>query len=218
MLMHKARLIMRSTNSILPVFIFLSFFIVSCQSEKEPLPIIGHKSVEGNDTIYHTIPEFSFINQDSQQLTPTTFEDKIYVVDFFFTSCPTICPVVKSQMLRIYEDFKEEDRLLFLSHSVDGRRDSVPRLKVYADNLGVDSERWHFVTGDIAEIYEIAEDYFSVAKEDPEAPGGFDHSGRLILVDANKHVRSFCDGTDEEEVNRFMEDIETLLDEMDAAR
>ena len=92
-----------------------------------------------------------------------------------------------------------------------------PRLKVYADNLGVSSDRWHFVTGQISEIYEIAEDYFSVAKEDPEAPGGFDHSGRLILVDENKHVRSFCDGTIAEEVDRFMMDIEKLLNEMDDA-
>lgn len=211
---------MRSTIRTFSLFLSLSIFLLaSCQSDEKPLPIIGHKTVEGTDTIYHTIPDFNFINQDSQRITQTTFEDKIYVVDFFFTSCPTICPVVKRQMLRVYEKFEEDDdRLLFLSHSVDGRRDSVPRLKIYADNLGVNSERWHFVTGDITEIYEIAEDYFSVAKEDPEAPGGFDHSGRLILVDQNKHVRSFCDGTDAEDVDRFMDDIEKLLDEMDAAR
>ncbi len=210
---------MKSLSKVIWVFFFLSALIfTSCQSEEKKLPIIGHKTIEGTDTTYHTIPDFTFVNQDSQKITPATFEDKIYVVDFFFTSCPTICPVVKSQMLRIYEQFANEDRLLFLSHSVDGRRDSVPRLKVYADNLGVDAERWHFVTGDIVEIYDIAEDYFSVAKEDPEAPGGFDHSGRLILVDTNKHVRSFCDGTDTEDVDRFMKDIEKLLDEMDTAR
>lgn len=186
---------------------------MACEPEEKSLPIIGHKSIEGGDTMYHTIPDFSFVNQDSQRITPETFENKIYVVDFFFTSCPTICPVVKRQMMRVYERFEGQDDLLFLSHSVDGRRDSVPRLKVYADNLGVSSDRWHFVTGDIKEIYAIAEEYFSVAKEDPEAPGGFDHSGRLILVDQNKHVRSFCDGTDAEEVDRFMEDIEILLNE-----
>jgi len=206
---------MKNLSKLVLVLLTL-FLLASCQSEQEkPLPIIGHPVVENGDTSYHQIPDFSFINQDSQRVTPATFDDKIYVADFFFTSCPTICPVVKSQMLRVYEKFEEEDRLLFLSHSVDGRTDSVPRLKVYAENLDIDTERWHLVTGDIAEIYEIAEDYFSVAKEDPTAPGGFDHSGRLILVDENKHVRSFCDGTDEEEVNRFMEDIERLLNEMD---
>lgn len=207
---------MRSLSKYLPLC--LGLFLLACQAEKkDKLPIIGHPVIENGDTSYHTIPDFSFINQDSQIITPSTFEDKIYVADFFFTSCPTICPVVKSQMLRIYERFESENRLLFLSHSVDGRRDSVPRLKVYADNLGVSSDRWHFVTGKISEIYEIAEDYFSVAKEDPEAPGGYDHSGRLILVDKNKHVRSFCDGTNAEEVDRFMMDIEKLLNEMDAA-
>lgn len=205
-------------NKYLLVFGIIAYFLPSCQTDDKPLPIIGHKSIENGDTLYHQIPPFNFVNQDSQQVTAKTFKNKIYVVDFFFTSCPTICPVVKSQMMRIYDRFEKKDRLLFLSHSVDGRRDSVPRLKVYADNLGVDADRWHFVTGDITEIYDIAEDYFSVAKEDPTAPGGFDHSGRLILVDTKKHVRSFCDGTDKEDVDRFMEDIEKLLDEVDRGR
>ncbi len=214
--MHKAHWKTQNMNRVIFLLGILSIGLIACQSEQKPLPIIGHKNIDGNDTTYHTIPDFSFINQDSQRVTPATFEDKVYIVDFFFTSCPTICPVVKSQMMRIYDRFEGDDRLLFLSHSVDSRRDSVPRLNVYANNLGVSSERWHFVTGDITEIYDIAEDYFSVAKEDPEAPGGFDHSGRLILVDPNKHVRSFCDGTNEEEVNRFMEDIETLLNEVES--
>jgi protein SCO1/2 len=91
----------------------------------------------------------------------------------------------------------------------------VPRLKQYARKLGVSADRWHFVTGEKEEIYGIAEDYFSVATEDPDAPGGYDHSGRLILVDPKGHVRSFCDGTDPEAVDEFIDDIEKLLHEME---
>jgi protein SCO1/2 len=209
---------MRSLKSKLFILAAVVFWSACGPEMEQPLPIIGNKHVENGDTVYHEVPDFKFINQDSQWVTPATFDDKIYVTDFFFTSCPTICPIVKKQMLRIYDRFEGEDRLLFLSHSVDGRRDSVPRLKVYSENIGIKSDRWHLVTGDIVEIYEIADDYFSVAKEDPEAPGGYDHSGRLILVDEEKHVRSFCDGTIEAEVNRFMEDIERLLDEVDNSK
>lgn len=189
---------------------------ISCQYNEQSasLPILGNKHVEAGDTVYHTIPDFQFINQDSQIVNKATFKNKAYIVDFFFTSCPTICPKVKKQMLRIYEEFEDEHRLKFLSHSIDTRRDTVLRLRQYAENLGVESNRWHFVTGDRSEIYEIADDYFSVAIEDPDAPGGFDHSGRLILVDGEGHIRSFCDGTSEIEVDRFMDDIRKLLDEM----
>lgn len=177
-------------------------------ADQDTLPILGFKE-EGDD--YHQIPDFDFINQDSQRVTNATFADKAYVADFFFTSCPTICPKVKQQMLRIHERFKEEDQLLLLSHSIDTRYDTVPVLKAYAEKLGVSSEKWHFVTGEHDEIYEIADDYFSIAIVNPDAPGGFDHSGRLILVDQNRHVRAFCDGTDPASVDAFMDDIDQLL-------
>jgi protein SCO1/2 len=103
--------------------------------------------------------------------------------------------------------------VLLLSHSIDTRNDTVPALKSHADKLGIETARWHLVTGNKDSIYTIADDYFSVATENPEAPGGFDHSGRLILVDKNRHVRAFCDGTDSEDVDRFMLDIDRLLKE-----
>ncbi len=178
-----------------------------------PLPIIGNWEIVNGDTIYPTVADFRFINQDSQWVTNETFADKVYVVDFFFIHCPTICPKTVKQMKRIYDHFAEDDRVLLLNHSIDTRNDTVPALKRYAEKLGVSSKKWHFVTGDKDAIFGIADDYFSVAKEDPEAPGGFDHSGRLILVDKNRHVRSFCDGTDAEDVGRFIKDIEKLLRE-----
>jgi len=200
--------------------IFLAFLGILFACEPTPpvveqkLPILGNRDFDGSDTIYHQIPDFAFVNQDSQLVTNTTFANKMYVADFFFTSCPTICPKVKKQMLRLYERYENQDSLLFASYTVDPKRDSVGKLNQYASNLDVNSEKWHFLTGEKDELYEIADDYFSIAIEDPNAPGGFDHSGRLILVDENRHVRAFCDGTDAVAVDRFMLDIERLLAEM----
>lgn len=202
--------------SITRLFVVSSFFIFlfSCSSRQDgPLPVLGFTRVEEGDTTRHMIPDFAFMDQDSQVVTNATFEGKAYVVDFFFTSCPTICPIVKQQMLRLYERYESDDRLVLLSHSIDTRNDSIPVLKKYASRLGAESERWHFVTGEHDEIYAIADDYFSIAIVNPDAPGGFDHSGRLILVDQNRHVRAFCDGTDEASVTAFMGDIDKLLAE-----
>ena len=195
------------------LFTFLLVFMFSC-SKNEKLPILGNRDVQENgDTIFHTIPDFSFIDQDSNIITNQTFENKIYVVDFFFIHCPSICPTVTKQMLRIYERFENNPGVVLLAHSIDTKNDTIPALKTYADKLGVKSEKWHFITGDQDQIYELADDYFITARVDESVPGGFDHSGRLILIDKNRHVRSFCDGTNAESVNKFMNDIETLLNE-----
>ena len=192
----------------------LLILIASCTPESEKLPILGNRDVlENGDTIFHTIPEFSFVDQDSNIVTNQTFENKIYIVDFFFIHCPSICPTVTKQMLRIYERFENNPRVVLLAHSIDTKNDTIPALKVYAEKLGVNSEKWHFVTGDHDQIYELADDYFITARVDDSVPGGFDHSGRLILIDEKGHVRSFCDGTNAESVNKFMTDIETLLNE-----
>ncbi len=199
-------------------FLFFAFLLVAIsaciyQPKADKLPILGERDIVNGDTAFHTVPDFSFINQDSQIVTNATFKDKAYVVDFFFTSCPTICPKLTREMLRLHDHFKAEDRLLLLAHSIDTRHDSVPVLKKYAENLEVTSDKWHFITGDKDEIFEIADDYFSVAIDNPDAPGGFDHSGRLILVDKNRYIRAFCDGTDPKDVDRFILDIQKLLDE-----
>ncbi len=192
----------------------VGLLLVSCgKEEQKELPILGIPKITDGDTIPHRIPDFKFTNQDSQIVTNETFENAMYVADFFFTSCPTICPKLTRSMLRIHDYFEGRDDLLFLSHTIDVRRDSIPRLKLYAENIGVTSDRWHFVTGDEDEIYDIAEDYMSIALEDPDAPGGFDHSGWLILVDQNRHIRSFCDGTEDEDVDRLIKDIKLLMDE-----
>lgn len=194
----------------------LLFTLQSCVNKEDnrTLGIIGNKDIINGDTIYPSIPDFQFINQLGDTITNETFGNKAYVVDFFFTSCPTICPKVSNSMLTVQNTFINDDRLLLLAHSIDVKRDTIGRLFDYAEKLGANHSKWHFVTGDKMEIYDIADDYFSIAIENPEAPGGFDHSGRLILVDKNRHVRSFCDGTNTEEVEHFIKDIEILLAEM----
>ncbi len=202
-------------RSYLFLLVVLSFF-AACQSsgQHKVLPILGERDVVNGDTIYPSIPDFAFVDQDSQLVTNATFKDQIYVADFFFIHCPTICPKVKANGLRIYAKYKNDDRIALLSHSIDVKNDTVAALKRHAEKLGIDdTHRWHLVTGDHDAIYGIADDYFSVAREDPDLPGGFDHSGRLILVDKSRHVRSFCNGTDAKDVDRFMKDIDVLLKE-----
>ena len=216
------------------LFYFLSFllFFTNCQENRkgkngslmvnhteaqeipDVLPILGNKEEVNGKMVYHEIPDFSFVNQDSMEVTNETFEGKAYISDHFFTSCPTICPKLSKSMLRIHDRFKANPDLLLISHSIDTKYDTIPRLKKYATGLGVNADKWHFVTGDKQEIMDIAEDYFNIALEDAEAPGGYNHSGRLVLVDKNRRIRAFCDGTDEESVDVFMKHIEVLLAEM----
>ena len=196
----------------LSLLILSLILITSCKNEH--LPILGKRDIlENGDTLFHTIPDFSFVDQDSNIITNQTFENKLYIADFFFIHCPSICPTVSKQMLRIYERFEDNPQVVLLAHSIDTKNDTIPALKEYATKLGVKTEKWHFVTGNHDLIYEMADDYFVTAMVDPTVPGGFDHSGRIILIDKNRHVRSFADGTNAESVNKFMEDIEMLLDE-----
>lgn len=191
----------------------LALLATACEPpQPDTLPILGERDFVNGDTVYHSIPDFAFINQDSELVTNETFAGKVYVADFFFIHCPTICPKTAREMKKIHDHFIDDDRVMLLAHSIDPARDTVGALKRYARNLNANTEKWHFVTGDKDAIYEIADDYFSIAMEDPEAPGGFDHSGRLILVDKNRHVRSFCNGTDPKDVDRFIKDIERLLE------
>ncbi|HKK77438.1 MAG TPA: SCO family protein [Saprospiraceae bacterium] len=184
-------------------------------SNAGPLPVLGEPKEVNGEMVQHQIRDFIFVNQDSQRVTNATFAGKAYVVDFFFISCPTICPKLTKQMLRIHDRFDDEDRLLLLSHSIDTKYDTIPRLKAYAENLGVSSDKWHFVTGEKDDIFSITEDYFSVAFEDGEAPGGYDHTGYIVLVDPDGHVRAYANGTDPESVGDFLNDIDRLMAEMD---
>lgn len=210
--------------------LFLSYYLAACSGGmnndgQSALPYLGrHNYVEKTvndqtvvDTLYHKVADFSFIDQDSSVVTPSTFEGQVYVTDFFFTSCPTICPVMKTQMLRVYEAFQDNDEVAFLSHTIDPEYDTVALLHEYAERLGVSSDKWHFVTGEKDAIYEMGlKSYMVTALEDDEEPGGFIHSGAFILVDKDKHIRGMYDGTEKEKVDLLIRDIEKLLQEYQA--
>lgn len=193
--------------------IALVFLIaLGCQKERK-LPFLGPKKISLNcDTIYHKIPAFKFLNQDSVWVSEKNMSGKIYVADFFFTTCPTICPKMKTELIRIYDKFAEDDRVRILSHTIDPEYDGVHRLKEYAKKLSASSPRWNFLTGKKSDIYLLGEkSYMVAAQEDANEVGGFVHSGAFILVDKNKHIRGIYDGTKEEEVNHLIEDMELLL-------
>jgi protein SCO1 len=196
----------------------LSFVLClsSCVSKNEKLPIFGEHEWNGKDTVYHTIAPFRFVDQDSSFIDNATFSGKIYVADFFFTSCRTICPIMKTQMLRVYEATQEMPDVLLLSHSIDPEYDTVALLHDFANRLGVESKRWHFVTGVKDSIFKIAQtSYFATAMEDKSEPDGRIHSGAFLLIDKQGRIRGKYDGTKEEDVNRLIVDIKKLRVEHD---
>lgn len=196
------------------LLVFVTIFM-NCGTDK-PLPFLGESEEINGQTHPYTIPDFSFIDQDSNLVSNKTLAGNAYIADFFFTSCPTICPKVKTQMLRLRQQFPDRDNFKFLSMSIDYRKDSVPILHKYAEKLDIDSKNWHLVQLKKEQINEVANQFFNVAFEDDSAPGGFDHSGRLILVDGDGHIRSYCDGTDPKSVDKLAKDIRKLFkDEMD---
>lgn len=200
----------RFTSQSLIILILIGL-LFSCSAKEEKLPIFGQREVVGTDTVYHSIAPFSFVDQDSSLITNDTFRDKIYVADFFFTTCRTICPIMKTQMLRVYEVTREMPDVLILSHTIDPDYDTVALLHDFADRLGVESKRWHFVTGVKDSIYKIAQtSYFATAMEDKTEPDGFIHSGAFLLIDKKQRIRGKYDGTKEEDVNRLIVDIKRL--------
>lgn len=186
-------------------------FVQACISPESKLPILGTREVVGTDSVYHVIAPFQFVDQDSALVTSETVAGKIYVADFFFTSCRTICPIMKTQMLRVYEATADMPDVLLISHTIDPEWDTVALLHDYAERLGVESRRWHFVTGVKDSIYKIAQtSYYATAMEDRSEPDGFIHSGAFLLIDRKGRIRGKYDGTREEEVNQLVSDIKRL--------
>ncbi|NBW04051.1 MAG: SCO family protein, partial [Cytophagia bacterium] len=153
---------------------FVLLVVFGCQQEKK-LPFLGPKEIgKQGDTLYHKIPDFKFLNQDSLWVSEKNMAGKIYVADFFFTTCPTICPKMKTQLLRIYDKFAEDDRVRILSHTIDPEYDGVRVLKEYAKKLNITSPRWNLLTGKKTDIYRLGEkSYMVTAQEDANEVGGF---------------------------------------------
>ena len=162
----------------------------------------------------HTIADFSFTNQNGKTITQKDYEGKIYVADFFFTTCGSICPIMTTNMVDIQKEFLNNPKVMLLSHSVLPDIDDVTVLKAYAKKNGVVDSKWNLVTGDKKEIYRMArKSYLAVKLGKPEELYDMVHTENFVLVDAKRRVRGFYDGTKKEEIQRLIEDINWLCNE-----
>jgi len=160
---------------------------------------------------YHKVADFSLVNQNGDTITQENYKDKIYVADFFFTTCLTICPIMTKNMGEVQEAIKDDPNIMLLSHSVTPQIDTVAQLKRYAIKKGVIDSKWNLVTGDKKQIYELARKSYLAVKTDGDG-GPFDmvHTENFILVDKEKRIRGFYDGTNREDIKRLLEDIKIL--------
>lgn len=159
---------------------------------------------------YHTIADFSLTNQNGNTVTQNDYKDKIYVADFFFTTCQTICPIMTDHMVKIQQELREDAEVLLLSHTVTPEIDSVNVLKKYAVDKGVDDKKWNLVTGDKKQIYDLARKSYLVAKDNPYEEYDLIHTENFVLVDKKKRIRGFYDGTDPEAIEELLKDIKIL--------
>lgn len=195
------------------------YLIYNALQPKERLPIYQPNMVNAelvDSTLqhvkkYHRIADFSLLNQNGDTITQENYRDKIYVSDFFFTTCPTICPIMTANLVEVQAALANDPEVLLLSHSVTPEIDSVAQLKKYAIEKGVNDAKWNLVTGDKKQIYELARKSYLAVQEDGDG-GPFDmiHTENFILVDKQRRIRGFYDGTKEEEMDRLLSDIEIL--------
>lgn len=165
---------------------------------------------------FHKIPPFSLTNQDGKKVTERTFDGKIYITDFFFTTCPGMCPRMMTNMADLQEAFLEDEQVLLLSHSVTPERDSVAVLKEYAEDRGILSDKWNLVTGDRQVIYELGRKSYFV-EEDlglEKDPDDFLHTENFVLVDGNGYIRGIYNGLKNQEIQQIIADVKTLKQEM----
>ena len=160
---------------------------------------------------YHSIADFKLVNQNGDTITQNTYADKIYVADFFFTTCPSICPVMTANLAEVQDEFKDDNEVLLLSHSVTPEIDSVAQLKKYALEKGVIDQKWNLVTGDKKQIYELARKSYMAVMDDGDG-GAYDmiHTENFMLIDKERRIRGYYDGTNKEEVEKLIRDIEIL--------
>jgi len=201
---------------IISLLFIISAFIVSAYlltSKKtvETLPVYGELMVDHSE---HVIKKFKFINQLGDTITNRNFDGKIYVSDFFFAKCQGICPIMTNQMERVNSVYKDDNQIMFLSHTVKPEEDSVSALLAYANLHNADPTKWHFVTGLKADLYDMARDaYLVTVSEGDGGPNDFVHTEMFTLIDTKKRIRGFYDGTDSIAVNKLILDIALLKQE-----
>jgi len=193
----------------------LLLFMYSCQTNPPiHLPVLSKYKMMNGDTVYQKIPAFEFINQDSLPYSSKALQGRVHVADFFFTSCPGICPVMTGQMQRLQEMTKDYPNFQIVSFSVDPERDTPSKLKEYAKNHRADLKRWVFLTGPMDSIYKVGiKGYYLGMQKDSTEPGGYLHSGRFVLVDKKGLIRGYYDGTNVNDINHLAEDLKVLLKE-----
>ncbi|RME13582.1 MAG: SCO family protein [Bacteroidetes bacterium] len=201
--------------------IVLAFTITSCENQKQSnsrkllLPVIGEKKLaktgDKTDTIYHTIGSFTLVNQYGEIITDSVTKNKIYVADFFFATCQSICPKMSHQLRRVQDTFANKEDFLILSHTVNPQHDTVEVLKIYGEKYGARKDKWHLLTGDKKQIYDLARYHYLVNADETEGEGDlFIHSELFLLIDKEKRIRGIYDGTDSLQVNQLIRDIRTL--------
>ena len=200
--------------------ILLLFYIALLPQKKLPVfqpAMVNYELVDS--TIqhikkFHRIADFELINQNGKTVTHENFNGKIYVADFFFTTCPTICISMTDNLLKVQKEIQNNPNILLISHSVTPKIDSVTQLKKYAIEKGVNDKKWHLVTGDKKEIYKLArKSYLAVKDEGDGGPFDMIHTENFILVDPDKRIRGFYDGTDSKEIKRLLLEIKILSSE-----
>jgi len=200
---------------------FLIFLgLLSCNQGTNELPIYNpadfnpelvDKSLR-NSNKNHIVTNFELINQNGKTITQEDYKDKIYVADFFFTRCQTICPIMTTNMVKLQEVFKTNVDIMFLSLSVTPEIDSISILREYADKKGVIDSKWNVTTGNKKHIYELArKSYFAVVEEGDGGLQDFIHTTNFVLVDKEKQIRGIYDGTDTKEIKRLIKDINILI-------
>ena len=197
------------------------YFIYSALNVEQPLPIYAPNRVDAelvDSTIqhkkkHHKIAAFELINQNGKIITQDTYKDKIYVADFFFTTCQTICPIMTDQMGRVQQEILNDDEVMLLSHSVTPEIDSVAQLKRYAIEKGVNDKKWNLVTGDRKQIYDLARKSYLVVKDDNSEDYGMVHTENFALIDKNKQIRGLYNGISPSSVDSLIQDIKRLKKE-----
>ena len=159
---------------------------------------------------YHKISDFKLTNQNGKEITQANYKDKIYVADFFFTTCQDICPVMTKNMYQLQEELKNDNQILLLSHTVIPEVDTVEQLKEYAVENNVDDSKWNLVTGDKKQIYELARKSYLAVEDSNYSQYDMIHTENFMLIDKEKQIRGFYDGTNSEDINRLLKDIEIL--------
>ena len=159
---------------------------------------------------YHKISDFKLTNQNGKEITQANYKDKIYVADFFFTTCQDICPVMTKNMYQLQEELKNDNEILLLSHTVIPEFDTVEKLKEYAVENNIDDSKWNLVTGDKKQIYELARKSYLAVEDSDFNEFDMIHTENFMPIDKEKQIRGFYDGTNSEEINRLLKDIEIL--------